>query len=42
MNKAQVLQGQAVHFIISTDAGIMSGLEAAKNKVGGLPLLKIY
>jgi ribosomal protein S8 len=42
IKKHQVLQGQAVYYAISTDRGLISGLEASSKKIGGIPLFKIY
>jgi ribosomal protein S8 len=42
IKKHQILQGQAVYYAISTDRGLISGLEASSRKIGGIPLFKIY
>ena len=40
--KQNLREGQFPHLSVSTDEGIMSGREAARKKLGGMPLFKIY
>lgn len=42
IKKHQILQGQAVYYAISTDVGLISGIDASSRKIGGIPLFKIY
>jgi ribosomal protein S8 len=38
----QLQQGQVQQLTISTDRGILTGLQASSKKLGGVPLFKIY
>lgn len=40
--KQNLREGQFPHLSVSTDKGIMSGREAARKNLGGMPLFRIY